>query len=169
MPCRGLHRTVDATQPTLCITCGRLGKINRFAAAYKTWQSKWPKQQRQFRASISRSQFYNRVFHRTRRPARGSASGWCGPGSAAHHEQRIRSACKQKGSYMRCSCCTAPGTRRCGNVCPSPLTLMRANLSRLPYSRSSSSAYADDPVTTERPVWDAFASTSRGVITGCPA
>ena len=65
----------DATQPTLCITCGRLRKINRFAAAYKTWQSKWPKQQRQFRASISRSQFYNRVFHSTERPLRGTTSG----------------------------------------------------------------------------------------------
>jgi hypothetical protein len=26
----------------------------------------------------------------------------------------------------------------------------------LPYSRSSSSSYADDPVITERPVWDAL-------------
>jgi hypothetical protein len=29
--------------------------------------------------------------------------------------------------------------------------------------------YADDPVTTGGPVWDAFASTCRGAITGCPA
>jgi hypothetical protein len=33
---------------------------------------------------------------------------------------------------------------------------------------SSSSAHADDPVTTERPVWDYFASTCCGVITGRP-
>jgi hypothetical protein len=38
-----------------------------------------------------------------------------------------------------------------------------------PYSRSSSSAYADDPVTTEPLDLDAVASPCRGVITGCPA
>src|ERR1700730_7182615 len=58
----------DATQPTLCITCGRLGKINRFAAGLQVSASKRPKQQRKLRAAISRSEFYNRVFHSTEDP-----------------------------------------------------------------------------------------------------
>ena len=37
------------------------------------------------------------------------------------------------------------------------------------FSRSSSSAYADDPVITERPICHGGASTFRAGITGCPA
>jgi hypothetical protein len=40
-----------------------------------------------------------------------------------------------------------------------PVVPIGGNSRRSPYSRSSSSAYADDPVITERRVWDALAST----------
>src|ERR1700730_17542216 len=42
---------------------------------------------------------------------RWSARALCAPGSAPHHEQRSQRMCRRNRWHMRCSCCSAPGTR----------------------------------------------------------
>src|ERR1700730_10312577 len=42
----------------------------------------------------------------------GAAVALYGPWSAAHHEQRNQECAVEASSDLRCSCCTAPGTRR---------------------------------------------------------